>query len=114
MAPSTFLNEVGDLMYYIYRQNNSGGYLIENDDVGSYVVVEATSQSKAQSKMEEIIVGYNDFCTCCGERWSPEAPKEINSMEEFTTVMWKRNFSENKYIIYHADGTKTIHAISGE
>lgn len=101
-------------MFYVYRQNNSGGYLIENDYVKSYIIVEANSKRDAQSKMEEIIVGHNDFCTCCGERWSPENPKEINSMEEFTTVMWKRNFSENKYIIYHADGTKTIHAISGE
>lgn len=111
MAPSTFLNEVGDLMYYIYRQNNSGGYLIENDDVGSYVVVEATSQSKAQSKMEEIIVRYNDFCTCCGERWSPENPKEIDSLGELGHIVQQRILSDNEYIVYHADGTKTIHKI---
>ena len=101
-------------MFYVYRQNNSGGYLIENDDVKSYVIVEANSKREAQLKMEEIIVEYKDFCACCGERWSPENPKEIDSLGELGHIVRQRILSDNEYIVYHADGTKTIHAISGE
>lgn len=98
-------------MFYVYRQNNSGGYLIENDYVKSYIIVEANSKRDAQSKMEEIIVGHNDFCTCCGERWSPENPKEIDSLGELGHIVRQRIFSDNEYIVYHADRTKTIHKI---
>ena len=98
-------------MFYVYRQNNSGGYLIENDYVKSYIIVETNSKRDAQSKMEEIIVGHNDFCTCCGERWSPENPKEIDSLGELGHIVRQRIFSDNEYIVYHADGTKTIHKI---
>lgn len=53
----------------IDRQNNSGGYFIQNDDVQIYVAVEGVDKQHADSRFTEIIRPYSSFCPCCGERW---------------------------------------------
>ncbi len=67
-------------MFYMFDQNNSGGYFISNDEHGvcEFICIEAENEKRAQEKLEDIgsnFEGFWDFCGCCGERWEdPEAP----------------------------------------
>ena len=58
-----------DLKWYHFRQNNSGGYFINNDNVGEDVFIQASSVSEVKQKAEEIFDEYREYCECCGERW---------------------------------------------
>jgi len=60
-------------MFYLFRQNNSGGKFIRNDNVDQFVFIEADSLESANSIAETVGIyfdGSND-CRCCGNRWSP-------------------------------------------
>lgn len=63
--------------FYEYRQNNSGGSFIIDEDRGLSVevIVEADSVADADRRAESIGLywkGCRDGrdCTCCGDRWS--------------------------------------------
>lgn len=96
--------------FYTFSQNNSGGYFIENDDVATYLIIEAQSEEEAVSKMQNITAEYSDFCICCGERWSDYA---IDSGTEKPLVFGKDVKKDNPVrsdssstIIHYYDGTK--------
>lgn len=58
--------------FWEFRQNNSGGSFVINDNVTVHVIIEATSATDANSRAEDVGVyfgGYGD-CSCCGDRWS--------------------------------------------
>lgn len=54
--------------FYIYDQNNSGGYFIVNKDVAPYVIIESNSRKYADLLFNEIVKDYSSYCECCGER----------------------------------------------
>lgn len=102
----------GDLMFYTFSQNNSGGDFYCNDNLGEYVIIEADDEDDACARAEEIGIYFHgvdsgDDCECCGDRWSrpwedgtetpliyEEAPeKALTGMR--TTV-----------VIHYADGSK--------
>ena len=61
-------------MYYKFRQNNSGGYFIIDDDVSQTVILEADSAYEANKKAEDIGIYFDGVhckidCKCCGDRW---------------------------------------------
>jgi hypothetical protein len=67
-------NELAKNKFFLFNQNNSGGYFIENEryGVGSDVIIEAQTASEANEKLNKIgenVVGFFDFCDCCGDRW---------------------------------------------
>ena len=100
--------------FYTLNQNNSGGYLIKNDDVDYYVSVEADSPEQAQEVLEKIVENHSDFCSCCGERWgiwldetdACEVPSSYDT--PLVEIKDKDTFwlKEKVAIIYYADGTK--------
>ena len=45
------------MKYFTVTQNNSGGYFIENETVGAYVIVQAKSANEAIEKLKDIIYG---------------------------------------------------------
>jgi len=61
-------------VFYLFNQNSTFGYMVRNEDVDSYVFVEADSyaQAKAIAKAHGV---YFDGCAkgidcpCCGDRW---------------------------------------------
>lgn len=60
--------------YYTFLQNNSGGYFIEDENlgIGSLIIIESESANQANQKLEEIgsnYSGFHEYCECCGERW---------------------------------------------
>lgn len=100
--------------FYTFDQNNSGGYFVENDEYGicETVIIEAITPEHAWGKLNEIgknVVGFNDYCGCCGQRWSnyldesdgtdnPEMYGEpIESVE--------KSFFTNKAFVHYIDGT---------
>ena len=64
------------MAWYEYNQNNSGGSFVEDDRVGKFVFVEASTANEANSRAEGVGIYFdgcdNDRdCPCCGDRWYP-------------------------------------------
>lgn len=65
-------------MFYHYRQNNSGGSFIIDEEagIGPRVWIEADSASEANARAKTIGIYFNgcdsgEDCECCGDRWEP-------------------------------------------
>jgi glutamine amidotransferase-like uncharacterized protein len=95
------------MSFYVYWQNNSGGYFIKNDDVREEVVIEADYEYKANETLEIITERYSECCSCCGERWSNYPRRELETVEEYKEWFKKEGWHEDS-IIYYADGKKEI------
>lgn len=54
-----------------FRQNNSGGYFIVNEEkgIGHYIIVEGIDSEDIKRRFEEITEDFSEYCSCCGERW---------------------------------------------
>jgi hypothetical protein len=100
--------------FYTFSQNNSGGYFVTDKEAGvcEHVIIEAPSHSSAHSKLlliGEKVNGFDDYCSCCGERWSSwgrdeegTASPEIygTKIENKKKEMFLKNCS-----VHYADGT---------
>ena len=42
--------------FYLFHQNNSGGYFIQNDSVDIYVMIQAESAEDANNKAEDLSI----------------------------------------------------------
>lgn len=69
MIDLALLNSTAGLKWFEIDQNNSGGYYIENDVVGSKLFVQAPSAEEANAIAAELTEPYSEYCECCGERW---------------------------------------------
>ena len=91
--------------FYIFDQNNSGGYW--DKVLGYVVIIEAETPEKANEKAEEIGIYFdgveNDIdCECCGDRWCRVEPEKLKDfVEEIKYYQKKRELTSN---IYYADG----------
>lgn len=92
--------------FFVFSQNNSGGYFIKNDDVSSYVIIEATNHKDAQSKAEDIFENYSEYCECCGERWDTD----MNYVDSYVGIPDELQIIKcvgmDEAIIYYIDGSK--------
>ena len=106
--------------FYTIRQNNSGGYDIQNEDVDKFVCVEADNVDTAKSKFEKILAPYREYCPCCGERWNDDFLTEQDGYKvptiyggeykDFKDEFYaKRNYS---IIIYYLNGNIERHNLS--
>ncbi|MMZ62859.1 hypothetical protein D1872_250850 [compost metagenome] len=91
--------------FFHFRQNNSGGYFITNDDVAPNLIVEAMNAKEAEQKMNDITSDYLQFCPCCGERWSSWIDDDDGTEEP---TVWGKSLDECKdaTIIHYIDGRK--------
>lgn len=97
--------------FFTFSQNNSGGYFIINDDVASYLIIEAQNAQEAIDKMEDITLNYSEYCPCCGERWSTWIDDDDGTEEPMIYDCKVKEKSPNRIfssstIIYYYDGTK--------
>lgn len=100
-------NVDGNLKWFHFPQNNSGGYFIEDDEVGEDVYIQAPTAEVAIKKAEELFEYKSDFCDCCGERWyydvedddGTEIPKKYGEPLE-NHKFW---FGKTA-MLHHADG----------
>lgn len=68
--------------FYEFSQNNTGGSFVTNDKLCHRIFIEATTESEAVQKAEDLGCywnGVNDGndCPCCGDRWYA-SPDEID------------------------------------
>lgn len=97
--------------FFTFNQNNSGGYLIENDDVAKHLIIEAQNAENAIGKMYDITSDYSEYCPCCGKRWSEWIDDDDGTEEpmvydiEIKESPYQSSFGSST-IIYYYDGTK--------
>lgn len=104
--------------FITYRQNNSGGFFYQNEDVDVYVIIEGEDLWQIQSKASEVFWSYRGYCECCGERWDDEWKDEDDMTDEpliyGKSVYEYTNWFGGNAIIYYLDGTKEVVAIKEE
>ncbi|WP_144666767.1 DUF7296 family protein [Bacillus altitudinis] len=66
--------EGGNMAFYEYSQNNSGGHFEVNEKLCHRLFIEADSHSESESIAEDLGVYFNGVddgvdCGCCGDRW---------------------------------------------
>lgn len=106
--------------FYLFVQNNSGGYFIKNKDVDVRVYIEALNAQQANSIFDNLDSGVGDYCECCGSRWSladeeeamdepsswcAEAQKVVN-VAQAKIKNYFGLIDNNGVIIHYLDGTK--------
>lgn len=99
--------------FVTFRQNNSGGYFYQNENVDVYVIIEGYDLWQIKAKAIGMFAYYSEYCECCGERWSTriyESDMEDEpmiydkSVYEYKCSAWL----DGKAIIYYIDGRKEI------
>lgn len=101
-------HEVGT-KFYTVDQNNSGGYFIDIEDVGHYVIIEAENAEQAETKLNEIVEDYSEYCGCCGTRWYSYWSDDDGTNEPMIydePVAEYRNMWGGHAVVYYYDGTK--------
>ncbi|EGT5282634.1 hypothetical protein NMJ53_012705 [Clostridioides difficile] len=97
-------------MFYTFCQNNSGGYIIRNEIVDIYVIIEGHSANDIKRKANKLFKYYSQYCECCGKRWEywfddsdldTEPRIDNKSVREY-----KSNHNGGKKIIIHYDNGK--------
>jgi hypothetical protein len=110
-------NEGEEVMFYTYRQNNSGGRFTINDSVGVIVIVEADSAEEANSRSEDIGIYFYGCtngidCSCCGDRWSKQWPDDgddIPTIYGKDAYLYKHShglYNNSPTYVYYLDGSK--------
>lgn len=102
------------MAFFYYRQNNSGGHFIVNDDVAHYVIIEADTWRQANAKAEDIGLYFDGDgdCPTCGTRWdSAEYTKgsDVPSIYGAPLLEFKHSFPsymEEKIYVYFKDNRK--------
>jgi len=113
--------EAGDVKYYNFSQNNSGGRFHVDDNVAENVIIAARTVDEANERAEKVSIYFAGCaagrdCNCCGDRWSSQRseskdvePLVYSSRPENHLI--KHGYSmRSKVIIYHADGSRETFA----
>ncbi len=100
------------MMFYKFRQNNSGGWFVIDDQVAITVFIEANSAEEANQLAQQHGIYFDGVadgqdCECCGDRWN--GVSEADGSEEIEIGkydgMWVKKGSLSAYV-YMLDGTK--------
>jgi hypothetical protein len=105
-------------MFYCFRQNNSGGSFVVDEDSGltHFVIIEAGSADEANSKAEDIGIYFDGEydCPCCGDRWYPASDYEGEALPsvydtpiaEYVKDGYQWMDSGKNAVVHYADGRK--------
>lgn len=100
--------------FFTYVQNSVGGNYDVDNNVAQYVIIEADTEGNADKKLDSII-GYNDYCECCGYRWQGiEDEYDIPSIYDSPVTEYVTLGNQKEYRIHYADGTITSGKIQRE
>jgi hypothetical protein len=106
-------------MFYVFRQNNSGGSFDINDDVTQFVIIEADSAADANSRAVGIGIYFEGVdkdldCGCCGDRWveawseKGEPEPELYGQPIASYKPWFKPDGQPYAYIYYKDGRKEM------
>lgn len=112
-------------MFYTIRQNNSGGYYINNKYVAEVIIVEANSDHEARVLLENITDDYSEYCECCGYRWNLDFGAFGISQGKEEPCVYNKPIKEYllnepwyiRIIVYYLNGDKieyTLDNVDGE
>lgn len=110
------------MAWYSYKQNNSGGRVVQNDSVDWYVWIEAESVRVANARAEDVGIYFDGSgdCPCCGDRWSSPWEEDGDAEPLYYDTPVVRKVGANAFgssslssssmydgtmHLYHADGT---------
>lgn len=104
-------------MFYVFKQNNSGGRFDfdRGRGVSCYVVVEAATAEEANECAESLGIYFDeDFdvdCECCGQRWYPVvesdgtvAPELYGVPVEGFKFSWRWMGEDPEVFVHYLDG----------
>ena len=79
----------GNLHWYEFDQNNSGGVFVMDDDVSIKVFIQSENAEGANQKAEEVGTYFDGCekdmdCDCCGDRWY----RAGDPLDSFKTHFW--------------------------
>ncbi len=85
----------GNLRWYEFDQNNSGGVFVMNEDVSIKVFIQAKHTPSANQIAEDIGIYFDGCeqgmdCDCCGDRWY----RVGDHLASFTTYFWRGENAE--------------------
>lgn len=93
-------------------QNNVEGKYVINDEVNEFVIIEGLSEQDIQNKVDKLFNkranGYDDFCECCGSRWSRVADDYMTQLKGGMHEVKDFNppYGKENCVIHYADGRK--------
>lgn len=104
---------------YLYSQNNSGGYDIENRDVACSVYIQGKDAAQANAIAENIGIYFDGVeaeidCECCGDRWYMAFSGDDMQQDEFLSSLVydvSRSYGKKQNpiaIVYLLNGFKYI------
>lgn len=103
--------------FYTYDQNNSGGYMARDENLGDYVIIEAEDAEFADFRATRVGIYFDSDkdCSCCGSRWSSAKPwyepEDPGTKEPVIYSKPAKEFSESwdekaVCVIHYLDGRK--------
>lgn len=96
------------MKWFYFDQNNSGGYFIQNDQVGHGFFVQAETAREADTKAEKIVEDYSDYCECCGVRWDiwsgEDDGHDVPKIYGDPLSEMIKDFGQERYVLHYADG----------
>lgn len=102
------------MSFYLFDQNNSGGYFIRDDNFCELVFIEAIDKQDAVSTlMEKLGAEDHGWCGCCGERWSTWGLEGLSQPLEYSSKLkekvhiyeFPKDSCQSEAIIHYLDGT---------
>ena len=103
---TTAAHTPGQLKWFAFHQNNSGGFFDVNENVSEYVFVQAPNVESANSIAERFLDN-SGSCSCCGDRWSfwffgddekgTDAPMIYGEPMESHSTPWVKDFARLHY-----------------
>ena len=101
-------------MFITFKQNNSGGYFIQDENVDVFVIIEGDSLRDILDRANDIFRDYRQYCRCCGERWDDDW-KDNNDIDKepmlYDESVYEFNdpwFKGDKVIIHRKNGVKEV------
>ena len=72
------MEKLKETKFFIFNQNNSGGYYDVDDNVCAKMLIEAFDSDQAISIIKPMIKSQSPSCSCCGSRWSLYDPDYLD------------------------------------
>jgi hypothetical protein len=92
-------------MFYRFRQNNSGGRFVRDNNLNTVVIIEADSNEKMMEVADNIGIYFGGVaagldCECCGDRWDyPTESEEMPQIHKFDFFM------DGGVVVHFKDGS---------
>jgi hypothetical protein len=90
--------------FYSFRQNNSGGSYVRDDDLDASVYIEAVDADHANARAANIGIYFDGCstgqdCSCCGDRWYPAGAYGDDSgiADEDSITVYRSAYTEKPY-----------------